>query len=75
MAYNVLGCDRGQDYLLPVSVTDWLPEGHLAYFVLDAVDQIDLSGFFAGYGGTGTAGRRITTAAWTTHRDRDHATA
>lgn len=32
-----------QDLLLPASLRDWLPEGHLAYFVSDVVDQLDLS--------------------------------
>ena len=32
-----------QDLLLPPSLRDWLPEGHLAYFVSDLVDQLDLS--------------------------------
>jgi transposase len=32
-----------QDFLLPPSPRDWLPEGHLAYFVSDLVDQLDLS--------------------------------
>ena len=32
-----------QDFLLPPSLQDWLPEGHLAYFVSDLVDQLDLS--------------------------------
>ena len=32
-----------QDLLLPPSLQDWLPEGHLAYFVSDVVDQLDLS--------------------------------
>jgi transposase len=32
-----------QDFLLPPSLRDWLPEGHLAYFVSDVVDQLDLS--------------------------------
>ena len=39
---NFLPCDRNQSYLLPPSLADWLPEGHLAWFVLDAVEQIDL---------------------------------
>ena len=46
MAYNFLAEDRDQLYLLPVSVAEWLPEGHLAYFVLDAVAEMDLSAFF-----------------------------
>ena len=32
-----------QDLLLPPNLQDWLPEGHLAYFVSDVVDQLDLS--------------------------------
>ena len=37
-----------QDLLLPPSLRDWLPEGHLAYFVSDVVDQLDL-GAIEGY--------------------------
>src|ERR1035437_10257688 len=33
----------GQDFLLPPSLRDWLPEDHLAYFVSDVVEQLDLS--------------------------------
>jgi transposase len=32
-----------QSLLLPCSPMDWLPQGHLAYFILDVVDQLDLS--------------------------------
>lgn len=32
-----------QRYLLPPSPQDWLPEGHLAYFILDVVGELDLS--------------------------------
>jgi transposase len=32
-----------QGYLLPPSPTEWLPRGHLAYFILDIVEQLDLS--------------------------------
>jgi transposase len=32
-----------QDFLLPPSLRDWLPEEHLAYFVSDVVEQLDLS--------------------------------
>ena len=32
-----------QDLLLPPSLRDWLPEDHLAYFVSDVVEQLDLS--------------------------------
>lgn len=49
MGYNFLPCDRNQAYLLPPSLSDWLPEGHLAWFVLDAVEQIDLGPFYQKY--------------------------
>jgi transposase len=49
MAYNFLPCDRNQAYLLPPSLTDWLPQDHLAWFVLDAVEQIDLADFYKKY--------------------------
>ena len=38
-----------QDLLLPPSLRDWLPEDHLAYFVSDLVDQLDLSAIYAVY--------------------------
>jgi transposase len=33
-----------QDFLLPPSLREWLPESHLSYFVSDMMDQLDLSG-------------------------------
>jgi transposase len=39
-----------QDFLLPPSLRDWLPEDHLAYFVSDVVDQLNLSEMHAVYG-------------------------
>jgi transposase len=38
-----------QDLLLPPSLRDWLPEDHLAYFVSDLIDQLDLSAITSGY--------------------------
>jgi transposase len=35
--------------LLPPSLREWLPEDHLAWFVLDAVAEIDLNGFYGAY--------------------------
>jgi transposase len=49
MAYNFLLGDRDQPFLLPPDVRDWLPEGHLAWFVRDVVDQLDLEPFLRGY--------------------------
>jgi hypothetical protein len=42
MAQNFLACDRDQALLLPASLREWLPEDHLAWFVIDAVAQFDL---------------------------------
>src|SRR6185436_7141763 len=49
MAQNFLACDRDQELLLPPSLREWLPEDHLAWFVLDAVGEMDLAAFYAGY--------------------------
>ena len=38
-----------QDLLLPPSLRDWLPEGHLAYFVSDLIDAMDLGEIEAYY--------------------------
>lgn len=38
-----------QDLLLPPSLRDWLPEGHLAFFVSDLVEQLDLSAILRVY--------------------------
>src|ERR687888_1919930 len=46
MAYNFLGGDRDQPLLLPPDLRDWLPHGHLAWFLLDVVDQVDLAPFY-----------------------------
>ena len=34
---------------MPPSLRDWLPEDHLAWFVIDAVAQMDLAAFYAAY--------------------------
>jgi len=39
-----------QEFLLPPSLRDWLPENHLSYFVSDVVDELDLSAMDAVYG-------------------------
>jgi transposase len=57
MALNFVSCDRGQLLLMPPSLVEWLPEDHLVWTVLGAVDQMDLDGFREGYrlGGAGRA--------------------
>jgi transposase len=49
MAYNFLRGDRDQPFLLPPDLRDWLPADHLAWFVLDVVDQLDLAPFLDAY--------------------------
>ena len=44
--------DTHQSYLLPPSPREWLPADHLAYFIDNVVDQLDLSEVFASYEGT-----------------------
>ena len=56
MAQNFLLPERDQLYLLPPSLTDWLPEDHLSFFVLDAVEEMDLSEFSADYREDGRGG-------------------
>ena len=42
-----------QKLLMPVTLNDWVPEGHLAHQVSDVVDDLDLSAFYARYEGDG----------------------
>jgi transposase len=49
MSYNFLACDREQVFLMPPDPRDWLPDDHLAWFVLESVERIDLSAFYAPY--------------------------
>jgi transposase len=49
MSQNFLECDREQAFLMPPDPRDWLPEDHLAWFVLASVEEMDLSAFFAAY--------------------------
>lgn len=46
--------DRETPYLLPPSLQDWLPEGHLARFVVEIVEQLDLRSLKASYAGRGS---------------------
>jgi transposase len=49
VAQNFVPCDRDQELLLPPSLREWLPADHLAWFVLDAVDEIELGAFYDAY--------------------------
>jgi transposase len=52
---NFRPIDRATPFLLPPSVEDWLPKDHLARFVVDIVDQLDLSALTGQYRGSGSA--------------------
>jgi transposase len=56
MSFNVRAVDRDQVFLMPPSVRDWLPEDHLAWFVLDVVDELDLGAFYGTYRADGRGG-------------------
>src|SRR3954467_9791751 len=49
MGQRFIACDREQSFLMPPDVREWLPERHLAWFVIDAVEEMDLDGFYAAY--------------------------
>jgi len=52
---NFRPIDRETGFLLPPSVDDWLPERHLARFVVEVIDRLDLSAMSRSYRGTGSA--------------------
>jgi transposase/predicted XRE-type DNA-binding protein len=56
VAYNFVPVDREQVMLMPPSVADWLPEDHFAWFVIEIVDELDLSAFFAAHRDDGRGG-------------------
>src|SRR5215207_6380689 len=45
MGQNFIACDREQVFLMPPDVRAWLPESHLAWFVVDAVEEMDPAAF------------------------------
>jgi len=53
MATSYLPYLPDQSFLLPPSLDEWLPDGHLAYFISETVDALDLSAFHARYAGGG----------------------
>src|SRR6267378_689650 len=52
---NFRTIDRETAYLLPASVDEWLPERHLARFIVEVIDRLDLSAMSRSYRGTGSA--------------------
>ena len=59
MGQSFLSCDREQDFLLAPSVRDWLPEDHLAWFVIEVVERLDLREIYRAFRAPmAAAGRR-----------------
>lgn len=54
MTVNFIDVDRYTSYLLPPSVQDWLPQQHLARFVVEIVEQLDLRSLKKSYAGRGS---------------------
>ena len=54
MSVNFIEWDRKTPFLLPPSIEDWLPEGHLARFVVELVEQLELSSLKESYAGRGS---------------------
>jgi hypothetical protein len=52
---NFRPIDRDTGFLLPPSVDEWLPEKHLARFVVEVIDGLDLTDMCRSYRGTGSA--------------------
>lgn len=52
--FKFIATHRNTDYLLPPSVDDWLEEDHLARFVVEVIDQLDLSKLTRKYAGRGS---------------------
>jgi transposase len=53
MPTSFLPYEPNQDFLLPPSLSEWLPENHLGYFVSEIIDRLDLQKFYARYDGDG----------------------
>src|SRR3954452_13998640 len=49
MGQRFVVCDREQSFLMPPDVREWLPPRHLAWFVIDAVAEMDLEAFYVAY--------------------------
>jgi transposase len=49
MPQNFIESRREQGFLLPPDVRDWVPADHLAWFVIDAVKELDLDAFYGAY--------------------------
>lgn len=49
MSTSYIPYEPRHQQLLPCALQDWLPEGHLAYFISETIDELDLGAFHARY--------------------------
>ncbi|MGZ6669817.1 MAG: transposase, partial [Solirubrobacteraceae bacterium] len=49
MPQRFIDCDRDQSFLMPPSLMEWIAQDQLVWTVLDSVDELDLSAFYAAY--------------------------
>src|SRR5215204_1787931 len=49
MGQRFVACDREQSFLMPPDVREWLPRRHLAWFVIDADEEMDLEELYGAY--------------------------
>jgi uncharacterized protein (DUF2336 family) len=63
MSVKFIVNDLSTLYLLPPSLQDWLPNDHLARFVVEIVEQLDLDSLKAAYTGRGSRTERLKAIA------------
>src|SRR5207253_330621 len=65
-------CSLDQPLLLPPSLQDWLPEKHLARFIADVTEQLDLSEILVDYADRKRLGQLFLNSSARRHRDSLH---
>ena len=56
MAKTFIGTNRGQGFLLPPNINDWLPQKHMARYIVDIVNQLDMESIYKEYSTIGKRG-------------------
>jgi len=66
MPQNFIACDRGQTMLMAPDLTEWVPDDHVVWSILGAVDQMDLGDFYGAYreDGQGQAAYEPSMMGW-----------
>jgi hypothetical protein len=60
MSQNFIACDRGQTMLMPPDLSEWVPDDHVVWSILGAVEQMDLTGSGRRIGWVLRVERRLT---------------